>query len=72
MQWTVRYFIYHSEQWQLASHSENILPGPLAYANRQRALWRELACRADTVFTSANVDYISPLLCNLDHLPSIM
>ena len=68
MQWTVRYFIYHSEGWQSASHSENTLPGPLAYANRQRALWRELAFRADTAFTSANIDYISPLLCKLDHL----
>jgi hypothetical protein len=68
MQWTVWYFMYHSERWQLASHSENTLPGPLAYANRQQALWRELACRADTAFTSANVDYISPLLRNLDHL----
>ena len=30
MQWTVRYFIHHSQQWQSASESNNTLPGPLA------------------------------------------
>jgi hypothetical protein len=61
MQWTVRYFLYDSQRWQSASRSENILPGPLAYANRQQALWHQLALRADKAFRSTNVDYISPL-----------
>src|ERR1700679_4156392 len=61
MQWTVRYFIYHSQRWQSASRSENTLPGPLAYANCQQALWHNLALRADKAFRSTNVDYISPL-----------
>lgn len=61
MQWTVRYFIHHSQRWQLASESTNTLPGPLAYANRQHASWYELALRADQAFRSTNADYISPL-----------
>jgi hypothetical protein len=61
MQWTVRYFIHHNHRWQSASHCENTLPGPLAYANRQKVSWYELALRADNAFKSTNPDYISPL-----------
>jgi hypothetical protein len=61
MQWTVRYFIHYSQQWESASSSENTLPGPLAYANRQQAVWHDLALRADNAFRLTNVDYISPL-----------
>lgn len=61
MQWTVRYFIYHSKRWESASRGNNTLPGALAYANRQQAWWQELALRADNAFRSVNADYISPI-----------
>jgi hypothetical protein len=61
MQWTVQYFIHQSQWWQSAMDSKNILPGPLAYAYRQQAVWQQLALRADTVFRLTNVEYISPL-----------
>ena len=61
MQWTVWYFIHHSQRWQSASESNNTLPGPLAYANHQSASWYELALRADKAFRSTNANYISCL-----------
>ncbi|KAF8238553.1 hypothetical protein L208DRAFT_1241730 [Tricholoma matsutake] len=67
MQWTVQYFIHHSQWWQSASESNNTLPGPLAYANCQCASWYELALRADKVFRLTNADYISPFLSVYSH-----
>ncbi|KAF8235196.1 hypothetical protein L208DRAFT_1257917, partial [Tricholoma matsutake] len=61
MQWTMRYFMYHSQKWRSALISDNTPPGSLAYAHRQQAVWYNLAFRADKAFRSTNVDYYSPL-----------
>jgi len=79
MQWTVQYFIYHSQWWQSASPSENTLPGLLAYANCQQALQHKLALRADNAFRFNKCQLYLPsmnenvlVLCKhnyLDHHP---
>jgi hypothetical protein len=61
MQWTVRYFIHQTNQWELALAYLNITPGAHAYASRQNMAWYQLACQADTAFRSQNRSYISPL-----------
>ncbi|KAF8218677.1 hypothetical protein L208DRAFT_1216552, partial [Tricholoma matsutake] len=52
MQWTMRYFMYHSQKWRSALISDNTPPGSLAYAHRQQAVWYNLAFRADKAFRS--------------------
>ena len=60
MQWTMQYFIYHSQGWQSAAQSSNSPSGPLSYANCQHASWHKLAQRADKAFKLTNANYISP------------
>jgi len=58
MQWTVKYFIYKSDTWRNVPR-HNLLPsGPIAYAARQAAQWRDLATRAQRLFIEHNSDYL--------------
>lgn len=63
MGWTVRYFAYKKQLWDevRAIAGPDPLPGPVSYANRQAAMWYELAMFADQSFRKSNVDYKSPL-----------
>ena len=58
MQWTTKYFLNCSAKWQARFMSPNLRPGPRAYAGRQAAQWKRLACEAERVFSTVNRGYI--------------
>jgi hypothetical protein len=68
MQWTVRYFLYRCKKWELpaepasVSTRTNLSVGAVAYWNRKKAVWMELAIKADKIFRRCNSAYESPLL----------
>ena len=60
MEWTTRYFLYQSEIWQNWSTSQALVglaPGPVAYGQRQRAMWYRMAIDAEARFKIANPSY---------------
>lgn len=58
MQWTVAYFINNSKKW--GEHSGNSA-GAKAYACRKKAVWHQLAVKADKTFSLLNDAYKSPM-----------
>ena len=62
MQWTVRYFLKQAQDWQqVPVRYPSSALGAVAYAARQSAQWKELAGRANLLFSINNIDYQSPM-----------
>ncbi|GLB37202.1 hypothetical protein LshimejAT787_0402530 [Lyophyllum shimeji] len=61
MQWTTRFFLYQADLWRTrgagAAKEGGLGPGPLAYAQRKTAMWKEMAVLADQGFWEVNPSY---------------
>lgn len=66
MEWTVRYFLHHSDRWSSASRDaltmdRHLAAGVIAYCNRKGSSFMDMACAADASFTHCSPVYRSPL-----------
>jgi hypothetical protein len=59
MEWTTRYFLHHYKKWQDRATVPHPHMGPKAYAARQSAQWRQMACEVERVFSAVNTGYIN-------------
>lgn len=57
MGWTVRYYLHMSKTWANRSRLPTGGPGHLAYANKQEALWLNMARAADSLFVVKCPEY---------------
>ncbi|PPQ88238.1 hypothetical protein CVT25_005289 [Psilocybe cyanescens] len=62
MQWTVRYFIHHREEWAQATQMEDINLGLRAYTYWQSTMWYKYVVIADHAFKNRNNLYLSPFI----------
>lgn len=65
MEWTVRYWLHKSRSWtdgiaEARQSGHAVSAGSIAYALRQRDLYRHMADAADAAFKSVNQRYNSP------------
>lgn len=61
MQWTVRYFLYKSKEWEEGRDEADAVAGARVYAVRQARRWRQYAEAADSLFSRTTAHYLSPL-----------
>jgi len=55
MHWVINYFTFHQRQW--LSWTTDMDGGHLAYAERQSAMWLEMAQQARRVFGAVWTDF---------------
>lgn len=57
MEWSVRYFLQKSSQWETRARASRRAAGPAAYSFRQAALWSAVAAEAEDQFAKLNKEY---------------
>jgi len=60
MHWTVRWYVSRAETWRVRRDAaEQLSRGHAAYAEKQMAMWNELARVSDQMFSNVNSDHQS-------------